>query len=158
MPRVHLPALLAPTNQGRGPGLGWGHAEDQRKSVAQTEPKLFKARADFSQDFFSVGGFESVYSDGSETLEEAAANAIESNCGAVVLCSTDEKYEEFAVGLASLIKRAKPLTKIILAGYPKDKIEVYKAAGVDEFIHIKANVYEINKALQQDLGVWKIDD
>lgn len=118
----------------------------------------FKARADFSQDFFSVGGFESVYSDGSETLEEAAANAIESNCGAVVLCSTDEKYEEFAVGLASLIKRAKPLTKIILAGYPKDKIEVYKAAGVDEFIHIKANVYEINKALQQDLGVWKIDD
>jgi methylmalonyl-CoA mutase len=117
----------------------------------------FKARADFAQDFFSVGGFESIYSEGLGTLEDAAATILESNCSGVVLCSTDAKYEEFVPKLASLIKRAKPLSKIILAGYPKDKIEEYKSAGVDEFIHVRANVYDINKNLQSDLGLRKDD-
>jgi methylmalonyl-CoA mutase len=115
----------------------------------------YKARADFSQDFFSVGGFESIISEGSETMEEAAKKAIESNCDAIVICSTDDIYTEVVPGLTRLIKKVKPLAKVVLAGYPKDKIEEYKAAGVDEFIHVKANVYEINMNLQIELGVKK---
>jgi methylmalonyl-CoA mutase len=55
--------------------------------------------------------------------------------------------------LAGLIKKAKPNCKIILAGYPTDKIEEYKAAGVDEFIHVKANVVEVLSRLQNELNI-----
>ena len=42
---------------------------------------------------------------------------------------------------------------VILAGYPKDQIDEYKQAGVDDFIHIRANCYEMNQQLQDRLGV-----
>jgi methylmalonyl-CoA mutase len=51
------------------------------------------------------------------------------------------------------IKAAKPDTTVILAGYPKDQVEAHKAAGVDDFIYLGANVYDMILNLQQKLGV-----
>jgi methylmalonyl-CoA mutase len=42
-----------------------------------------------------------------------------------------------------------------VAGYPADHIDNFKAAGVDEFIHVKANAYEINYNLQKQIGIRK---
>jgi methylmalonyl-CoA mutase len=42
---------------------------------------------------------------------------------------------------------------IILAGYPKEQIQQYKATGVDDFIHLKSNNYETLVRCLEYLGV-----
>jgi methylmalonyl-CoA mutase len=40
-----------------------------------------------------------------------------------------------------------------VAGYPKELVDQLKAAGVDEFIHVRTNVFDTLYAFQQKLGV-----
>jgi methylmalonyl-CoA mutase len=110
-----------------------------------------KARVDFTTDFLHVGGIETEYNGGFSGYEDAAKAFLESGLNVVVFCSSDEIYTEFVPQLSRLIKKAKPFTKIILAGYPADKIEEYKNAGVDEFIHIKADIVKILQDIYNDL-------
>jgi methylmalonyl-CoA mutase len=42
---------------------------------------------------------------------------------------------------------------ILLAGYPADHIDAFQAAGVDDFIHVRANCYQLLASLQKKLGV-----
>ena len=112
-----------------------------------------KARADFSVGFFEVGGFEMLKNDGFATADDAADAAIQSGAPAVIICSTDATYPELVPPLTQKIKAANPDTTIILAGYPKDSIEAFKEAGVDEFIHIRANLYQILVNLMKKLGI-----
>ena len=115
--------------------------------------KQHKARADFTRGFFEVGGFEMVDTPGFETPEAAAQAALDADAGAVVICSTDADYETAVPIIAQKIKDARPQTAIILAGYPKDKIDDYKAAGVDLFIYLGADCHALNLDVQQRLGV-----
>ena len=112
-----------------------------------------KARADFSTGFFEAGGFEVIGNDGFATVEEAAQAALASGAGVVTICSTDETYPEIVPALTGLIKSSRPDVTVVLAGYPTDQIETYRAAGVDEFIHLRANCYETLVRLQQLKGV-----
>lgn len=106
--------------------------------------KQFKARADFSAGFFQVGGFEVVYpKKGFATAEEAAKAAHESGAKAAVICSTDDTYPELVPAFVKALKETNSDQTAIVAGYPTDHIEAFKAAGVDEFIHIRANCYQI---------------
>jgi len=115
----------------------------------------YKGRADFSRGFFEVGGFGVTESKGSEDALEAANAAIYSNSPVVVICSSDARYPEFVSTFTKQVKTAKPDTIIVLAGYPKDQIEQHKADGVDEFIHVRANVYEILSNILGKIGVTK---
>jgi methylmalonyl-CoA mutase len=112
-----------------------------------------KARADFSTGFFEAGGFEVIGNDGFATVEEAAQAALASGAGVVTICSTDETYPEIVPPLTNLIKSNRPDVTVVLAGYPADQVEAHRAAGVDEFIHIRANCYETLVRLQQLKGV-----
>lgn len=112
-----------------------------------------KGRADFSTGFFQVGGFEVINNDGFATVESAAQAALASGASIVAICSTDDTYPELVPPLTQQIKAAKPDTLVILAGYPADQIEAHRAAGVDDFIHLRANVVELLSNLQQKLGV-----
>lgn len=116
------------------------------------ELRDFKARADFSSDFLAVGGFQSIRSEALTTFESLAAKAIGSDCNIVVFCSSDEKYPDFVPQTARLIKRAKPLKTIVLAGYPKEYIDDFKAAGVDYFIHLRADIVDVLTALQNSIN------
>lgn len=115
--------------------------------------RQFKARADFSQDFLRAGGFDCVYTAGFQTAADAAKAALESGLGACVICSTDDTYPDYVADFCAAVKAAKPDMAIMLAGYPKDKVEEFAAAGVDMFIHIKANCYETLATLQSKLGL-----
>lgn len=115
--------------------------------------KEFKPRMDFSTDFFSVGGFEMVASEGFATAQDAVAKMSGENFPIMVICSTDLKYPEVVPEFAKAIKAAKPNLRLVLAGLPKDYVEEFKAAGVDEFIHVKANNYEILSSLLKEIGV-----
>ncbi|MBM9614132.1 acyl-CoA mutase large subunit family protein [Desulfobulbus rhabdoformis] len=126
-------------------------------------PKLFlanmgpipqhKGRADFSTAFFNVGAFETIANDGFATVDEAAKATLDSGAKAVVICSTDATYPEIVPDLAKQIKAADPGIMIILAGYPKDHIEAFKEAGVDEFLHVRVNALDLLSKLQKHLEV-----
>jgi methylmalonyl-CoA mutase len=115
--------------------------------------KEYKGRADFSADFFSVGGFDVISKMGNESWEEVAKEAIESQAEVITICSTDLKYPEFVPQFCRLIKRAKPMTTIVLAGYPKEHIEEFKAAGLDDLIHIKSDIIETLNNIYQRIGI-----
>ena len=139
--------------------------EKMRNAVwaAEKRPQIFlanmgpvrqhKARADFSTGFFDVGGFEILSNAGFKDVPAAAEAALASGAEIVVICSTDDTYPEIVPALTQAIKAAKPQTQVVLAGYPTEYVEAFKAAGVDEFIHIKANCYAVNKALLAKVGI-----
>jgi methylmalonyl-CoA mutase len=112
-----------------------------------------KARADFSTGFFEAGGFEVIAGPGFQTVEEAAEAAQASGASIAVICSTDETYPELVPPLVRLLKEGRPDMTVVLAGYPADQIEAHRAAGVDEFIHLRADCYATLARLQQLKGV-----
>lgn len=126
-------------------------------------PKLFlanmgpipqhKARADFSTAFFNVGAFETIGNNGFATVDEAALATLASGAKAVVICSTDATYPEIVPSLAQQLKAADPGMMIILAGFPKELVDAFKEAGVDEFLHVRVNALELLTKLQKHLEV-----
>ena len=113
----------------------------------------YKARMDFTQGFYEVGGFKLINLGGFNIIESAIKASLYSDTKAIVICSTDAKYAEIVPEFTKALKAQKPDLIVILAGYPQDKIEEYRQAGVDDFIHIRANCYDMNKQLQDHLGV-----
>jgi methylmalonyl-CoA mutase len=65
----------------------------------------------------------------------------------------DDTYPTLVPALVKAVRAGRPQTLVILAGYPPDQIEAHKAAGVDEFIHIRANALEVLTAIAARLGV-----
>lgn len=126
-------------------------------------PKLFlanmgpipqhKARADFSTAFFNVGAFETIGNNGFATVDEAAQATLASGAKAVVICSTDATYPDIVPSLAQQLKAADPGILIILAGFPKEHVDAFKEAGVDEFLHVRVNALELLTKLQKHLEV-----
>lgn len=113
-----------------------------------------KARADFSTGFFEVAHFEILKNNGFATVEEAADAAAASGADAAVICSTDATYPELVPALARLIKGKCPGITLFLAGAPaKEFKQSYIDAGVDEFIHVKANCLQILTAMQNKKGM-----
>ncbi|CUH94667.1 hypothetical protein P22_0733 [Propionispora sp. 2/2-37] len=113
-----------------------------------------KARADFSTGFVEVGGFEVLKNDGFPDVDSAAAAALASGAQVTVICSTDDTYPELVPPLAKKLKSEKPEMIVILAGAPAPEYEpAYREAGVDEFIHIRANCYKILSWLQTAGGI-----
>lgn len=118
----------------------------------------YNARNDFAQDYFRVGGFEIIDSPGYpdfsvEYLADAVRDFLRTDAPVIAICSSDIFYPEFVPQFARLIKKAKPLVKIYLAGYPKDLIDEFRSAGIDGFVHVKSNIIEILSELQSELGM-----
>ena len=115
-------------------------------------PKQSKARADFSSGFFAAGGFGvRQQTAGAKSIEEALDQAVAAKAAIVVLCSTDDTYPEIVPAFVPALKSKSPGLKVILAGYPPDQIEAYKASGVDDFIHLKVDCLAFLTNLQKEL-------
>lgn len=115
--------------------------------------KEHKARADFSRGFVSVGGFEVISPEGFKTTEAAIEAFAKSDAKVAVICSVDENYPALVPPLVQGIRARKPDAIVVLAGYPQDQIEAHKQAGVDEFIHIRADALAVLSNLQSKLGI-----
>lgn len=111
-----------------------------------------KARTDFTVGFFEVGGFDVLADDSHTDADSAATAALSSGAPIVVICSTDAIYQDAVPVIAGRIKAEKPETIVVLAGHPADKITVYQSAGVDEFIHLRANCAAMNASLLERIG------
>jgi methylmalonyl-CoA mutase len=143
-------------------------AVDKHKEKTGSAPRVFlatmgplsrhKARADFSQSFFEVGGFEVIYPNhpggqGFSDAETAAGAAARSGAAAAVICSSDDAYPQWVPPLARALKKQNPRLAVVLAGFPKDHAESYKQAGVDEFIYLGADVFQVLSGILKQLGV-----
>ncbi|MCS7008906.1 MAG: hypothetical protein NZL93_03085, partial [Chthoniobacterales bacterium] len=84
---------------------------------------------------------------------EAAEQAAAANPLAVVICSTDETYPQIVPAFVPELRKRLPEVRIILAGYPPDQVEAHKAAGVQDFIHIRLSCLEFNRQLHATLGI-----
>ena len=109
-----------------------------------------KARASFACNFFGCAGFETIDNPGFETIEQGITAVREEKPEIVVICSSDEEYNENAIKIFNELKND---TIVVLAGFPKDLVEELKAAGMQHFIHVKSNLLETLEGIQKLLGV-----
>ncbi len=104
--------------------------------------KEYKARAEFSREFFEVGGFNVIIGKGYNSGEEAIKEALKNSPEIIVICSTDELYKEFVPQITTELSRNKIKIILVLAGYPEEQVEHYKKLGIDEFIYLGVNAFE----------------
>ncbi|WP_335527598.1 methylmalonyl-CoA mutase family protein [Bacillus sp. JJ1532] len=118
------------------------------------ELKAHKARKDFIIGFLAPGGVYAYESSNIVELEQAVQFVIKSNLKHYVICGTDKQYDESGIEIISLIKEKRPDVKLYLAGLPAaDKQEQYRLAGVDQFIHLRSNCFEILSSLLSEMEV-----
>jgi methylmalonyl-CoA mutase len=108
-----------------------------------------QARAQFSCNFLAAAGYKVKDNLGFKTVEEGVDAALEAKADIVVICSSDDEYAEYAIpAFQYLAGRA----MFVVAGAPACS-EDLKAAGIENFIHVKSNQLETLKAYNQKLGI-----
>lgn len=100
-----------------------------------------QARAQYSCNFLACAGYEVIDNLGFDTVEAGVEAAMEAKADIVVLCSSDEEYAEYAV---PAFKALNGRAMFIVAGNPACADEL-KAAGIENFIHVRVNVLETLK-------------
>jgi methylmalonyl-CoA mutase len=100
-----------------------------------------------------VGGYEIVTSGEFKTAEAAAEAFAQTQARVAVICSTDENYPALVPGLTAALRARRPEGIIVLAGYPQDQVQAHKNAGVDDFIHVRADAAELLTRLHNRLGI-----
>ena len=106
-----------------------------------------QARAQYSCNFLACAGYEVVDNLGFPTVEEGVEAAMEAKADIVVLCSSDDEYAEYAV---PAFKALNGRAMFIVAGAPACMDEL-KAAGIENFIHVRVNVLETLKEFNKIL-------
>ena len=108
-----------------------------------------QARAQFSCNFLAAAGYKVMDNLGFKTVEEGVDAALEAKADIVVICSSDDEYAEYAIpAFRYLAGRA----MFVVAGAPACS-EDLKAAGIENFIHVKSNQLETLKAYNAKLGI-----
>lgn len=108
-----------------------------------------QARAQFSCNFLAAAGYKVIDNLGFATVEEGVEAAMKANADIVVLCSSDDEYAEYGVpAFNALAGRA----IYIVAGAPAC-MEDLKAAGIENFIHVRSNQLETLKEFNAKLGI-----
>ncbi|OKZ07275.1 MAG: methylmalonyl-CoA mutase small subunit [Bacteroides oleiciplenus] len=106
-----------------------------------------QARAQYSCNFLACAGYEVVDNLGFPTVEEGVEAAMAAKADIVVLCSSDDEYAEYAVpAFQALNGRA----MFIVAGAPACMDDL-KAAGIENFIHVRVNVLDTLKEFNAKL-------
>ncbi|MDZ7716759.1 MAG: methylmalonyl-CoA mutase family protein [Balneolaceae bacterium] len=122
-------------------------------NVPMGDKKMRKARSAFSNNFFGCVGYDMEDPIGYESIDEIVSAIEKHQPDIVVLCSSDDEYPKLVSELTKKIESTDQKPVLVLAGYPKEHIEEFEKAGVDEFIHAKCNVLETLKRFQQKLGI-----
>ncbi len=108
-----------------------------------------QARAQFSCNFLACAGYKVIDNLGFKTVEEGVDAALEAKADIVVICSSDDEYAEYAVPAFQYLNGR---AMFVVAGAPAC-MEDLKAAGIENFIHVKCNVLETLKEYNQKLGI-----
>lgn len=108
-----------------------------------------QARAQFSCNFLAAAGYKVIDNLGFKTVEEGIDAAVEAGADIVVLCSSDDEYAEYAIPAYKYLDNR---AIYVVAGAPACA-EDLKAAGIENFIHVKVNQLETLKMFNSKLGI-----
>jgi len=108
-----------------------------------------QARAQFSCNFLATAGWKVIDNLGFKTIEEGVDAALEAKADVIVLCSSDDEYAEYAI---PAFKYLNGRAMFVVAGAPACMDDL-KAAGIENFIHVRCNVLETMKEYNQKLGI-----
>lgn len=108
-----------------------------------------QARAQFSCNFLACAGYKVVDNLGFNSVEEGVDAALKAGADIVVLCSSDDEYAEYAV---PAFKYLDGRAMFVVAGAPACMDDL-KAAGIENFIHVRCNVLETLKEYNEKLGI-----
>ena len=108
-----------------------------------------QARAQYSCNFLGCAGYQVIDNLGFPTIEEGIDAAMNAKADIVVICSSDDEYAEYAIpAFKALAGRA----LFVVAGNPACTEEL-KAAGIEHFVHVRANVLDTLRELNKKLGI-----
>lgn len=123
-----------------------------KKPLAAVVPvgdkKWRQARATFAKNFLATAGFNVAASFGFDSFDEAKKE-IEREADMYVLCSSDKEYPELAEPFCNEFRDSSTL--LILAGNPGNNEAVYRAAGIDYFIHRDSDMPGTLQKIQEEL-------
>jgi methylmalonyl-CoA mutase len=118
------------------------------------ELKQYKARLDFMRGFVSAGGIKTVNSGTIFSADTAKVFISNQNTKHFCLCGINEQYETIGHTILKELKASFPDRIFYLAGIPeKDKQAQWMNEGIQEFIHVKSNCYEILAAILSEMEV-----
>ena len=108
-----------------------------------------QARAQFSCNFLACAGYKVIDNLGFKTVEEGVDAALKANADIVVICSSDDEYAEYAIPACKYLNGR---AMFVVAGAPACMDDL-KAAGIENFIHVRCNVLDTLKEYNQKLGI-----
>ena len=108
-----------------------------------------QARAQFSCNFLACAGYKVIDNLGFKTVEEGVDAALEAGADIVVICSSDDEYAEYAI---PAFKYLDGRAMFVVAGAPACMDDL-KAAGIENFVHVRCNVLETLKEYNAKLGI-----
>ena len=108
-----------------------------------------QARAQFSCNFLAAAGYKVMDNLGFKTVEEGVDAALEAKADIVVICSSDDEYVEYAIPAFQYLNGR---AMFVVAGAPACS-EDLKAAGIENFIHVKSNQLGTLKEYNAKLGI-----
>jgi methylmalonyl-CoA mutase len=113
----------------------------------------YRLRADWTASFFEAAGFSVDGARDFPNIEEAVKALTASKAGIAVITSDDATYLETVAPLAIAVKAARPEVNLLVAGAPGENEAAWRAAGVDDFVNVRSNNYELNEQLLKMAGV-----
>ena len=123
--------------------------EQLRERAKAKAPRMFLAaigplaahtrRVGFARDFFEAGGVATLAGPGAEDAGAIAQGFRASGAALACLCGTDEAYAAQAEPFAAALKAA-GASGVYLAGRPGEHEAAWRAAGVDGFIFLGADL------------------
>jgi methylmalonyl-CoA mutase len=109
-------------------------------------PAWVAARAVFSGNFFACAGYEILDHQAFNSITEGIVAVNEADPDMVVLCSSDDAYVSIVHEISGALNHRSIL---VVAGYPKDSMEVLKNAGVEHYIHMQSNLLDSLKTFNK---------
>ena len=100
-----------------------------------------------ASNFLACAGYEVIDNLGFETVEAGVEAAMAAKADIVVICSSDDEYAEYAV---PAFKALNGRAMFIVAGAPACMDDL-KAAGIENFIHVRVNVLDTLKEFNAKL-------
>ncbi len=107
-----------------------------------------KARAAFAYDFIGVSGFDVHQEESFESAEVAATESANSDAHVVVICSSDQDYDETAVAFIKAFRALTSNKVLLLAGAPENINELTEA-GLDGVVNMRSDVLVTLSSIQE---------
>jgi methylmalonyl-CoA mutase len=70
----------------------------------------------------------------------------------VVICASDASYPAVVAPLITELRARRQGQAVALAGMPADQVDALRAAGVDQFLHVRADLLATLHALLDQIG------